>query len=225
LHRISAITFTASKAKPSFKGGKAGSLPHPPVIMPIGPSPCPCWSQSDLNAITVDSVRNPGIDSCLTVGDSLQTNLRLIDPSKGFIVDAVGDNLVCVQCDLPACSPKKSISKEEFDICTQQIKDRCDEISSPVPPEVTTCPCFDSKNLLDVTAENADESSCELTTSGSSGSRGLSSSSANISFSAEYDGNTFGCTSQNQSQVITEEEINACFVLMDTRCQAIKADE
>ena len=193
--------------------------------MPIRPSPCPCWSQSDLNAITADSVRGPGIDSCLTVGDSLQTNLRLIDPSNGFILGGVGDNLVCNRCGYPDCSTINGISEEEFEICTQQIKNRCDEISSPVPPEVTTCPCFDSTDLLDVTAENTDESSCELITSGSSGSRGLSSSSANVSFSAQYDDNTFGCSSQNQSQDITEGEINACFVLIDYRCQAVKADE
>ena len=190
--------------------------------MPIGPSPCPCWSQSDLNAVTADSVRAPGIDSCLTVGDSLHTNLRLVDPSKGFIlVGGVGDDLVCFRCDYPDCSPHNRISEEEFETCTQQIKDRCDEISSPVPPEVTTCPCFSSTDLLDVTAENADESSCEITRGDSSASRGLSSSSANVSFSTQYDGNTFGCSSQNQSQDITEGEVNACFVLMNHRCQAI----
>ena len=171
-------------------------------------------------------MRNPGIDSCLTVGDSVQTVLRILDSSssKFFGASADGEDVFsCSQCAYSDCSDKNGISKEEFETCTQQIKDRCGEIGSPVPKEVTTCPCFDSTDLLAVTAKNADEGTCKFIKSGdSSVSRKLSSSNANASFRTYYEGDNFGCSSQNQSQVITEGEINACFVLMDYRCGAIK---
>ena len=202
-----------------------GSLFHPPAIMPIGPSHCPCWSQSDLNYVTADNVSYPGSDSCLITGDSSQTVLRILDESKEFVVDRLSnDDFKCFQCESgDGCSYTNGISKVEFETCTQQIKDRCGEIGSPVPPEVTTCPCFDSTDLLTVTAENADEDTCWIfrNSDESYSSRTLSSSSANVSFRTYYEGDNNRCSSQNQSQVITEGELDACFVLMGYRCRAI----
>ena len=141
-------------------------------------SACPCWSKSELTVVTADNVREPGVSSCL----KFEGNLALsYEPTTDFVIFPtfeVTQGLFepgTYECAFESDDDPiiAQISEEEFESCTQQIEDRCEEIGFSVT--TVDCPCFTQQDLLVVTSDNVDADSCfpDFT---------LSSSSVGVSF-------------------------------------------
>lgn len=96
---------------------------------------CPCWEASALNAVTAENQLLPGDLSCVDNGfaEVIQTNTPLPNGQEGgFAVGNLqGDgNPLCATRDLPPFLLE--VTPEEGQVCSQQIRARCEEIGTPI---------------------------------------------------------------------------------------------
>ena len=106
--------------------------------MSYGSPTCPCWTPSDLKAVTKDNVKDQDeTSSSCTLEDDDGLNLTIQyrkDAGGGFFSDGffgVYSESGEFKCGVNGGQPIR-ISGEQFEICKQQIKDRCFEVDTPV---------------------------------------------------------------------------------------------
>ena len=106
--------------------------------MSYGSPICPCWTPSDLKAVTRDNVQvqDETSSSCKILENELGLNLSiqyLIGDGDfsyyGFF--GVDSDFGEFECDVDGDQPIPILS-EQFEICKQQIKDRCSQVGTPV---------------------------------------------------------------------------------------------